>query len=64
MFMGMWLHGLKVAARARIWAAGVGGGWVRALGEGVGGVAIDIYGYGSAAWASGVWLGAGMKKKT
>ena len=25
------------------WAAGVGEGWVRASGEGVGGVAIDIY---------------------
>ena len=59
--MGMWLHGLKVAARARAWA--VGGfraiglyiyniGWKVFVGEGVGGVAIDIYGYGSAAWAS------------
>lgn len=38
------------SASAMGWAAGVGEGWVRAWGEGVGGGAIDICGYGSAAW--------------
>ena len=47
------------------WAAGAGEGWVHAWGEGIGGVAIDVYGYGygGVAWASGVWLGVGVKKK-
>lgn len=45
------------------WAAGVGEGWVHAWGEGVGGVAIDIYGYGGV--GVGVWrmVGRGRKEK-
>ena len=32
------------------WAAGAGEGWVHAWGEGIGGVAIDVYGYGYGGW--------------
>ena len=59
--MGMWLHGLKVAARARVWAAGVGEGWVR------------VSAMGSAAWlyryiwiwvsGVGVWRMVGRRRK-
>lgn len=36
------------------WAAGAGEGWVHAWGEGIGGVAIDVYGYG---YGYGGWRG-------
>ena len=38
--------GVLGEGKARGWAAGAGEGWVQAWGEGIGGVAIDVYGYG------------------
>ena len=48
------------------WAAGAGEGWVHAWGEGIGDVAIDVYGYGYGYGGGvGVWrmVGRGRKEK-
>ena len=41
------------------WAAGAGEGWVHAWGEGIGGVAIEVYGYG---YGYGGWRGRKEKR--
>ena len=46
--------GVLGEGKARGWAAGAGEGWVHAWGEGIGGVAIDVYGYG---YGYGGWRG-------
>ena len=61
---GDWSIYLYIGRGAMGWAVGVGEGWVQAWGDGVGGVAIDIYGYGSAAWAFSLWLDLGVKKRS